>query len=165
MYLTLGNGKRRSGRTLTSPKAVRLREKALTLGCVLHHDGDACRDGRLVGSDKAMQWLAANPGKTPKFSGLSFVKNPALYAYYNSLVHLGFFNETPEGNGSEEEVENGRGFRDANQRSGIERVWASGWRPRTSGAVGSLPVVAKLTKEPDGCKPGELKNGGIWRHL
>lgn len=27
-------------------------------------------------------------------------------------------------------------------------------------AVGHLPVVAKLTREPDGCKPGELKKLG-----
>ena len=139
-------------------EAVRLREKALTLGCVLHHDGGACRDGRLVGSDKAMEWAAANPGKTPKFSGLSFVKNPALYAYYNSLVHLGFFNETPDGDGSEEA--------ETDEDSEVEIIDLElselGKRVADAyeGAVGGLPVVGKLTKEPDGCKPGELKRWG-----
>ena len=140
-------------------EAVRLREKALTLGCVLHHDGDACRDGRLVGSDKAMQWLAANPGKTPKFSGLSFVKNPALHAYYNSLVHLGFFNETPEGNVSEEEAET-----EENSELQISDLELSELGKRVAASydatVGNLPVVAKLTKKPNGCSPGELKKWG-----
>ena len=139
-------------------EAFRLREKALTLGCVLHHDGDACKDGRLVGSDKAMEWAAANPGKTPKFSGLSFVKNPALFAYYSSLVHLGFFNETPEGNGSDEaETEEEAELRisDLELSELGKRVAAS-----YEAAIGGLPVVAKLTKEPDGCRPGELKRWG-----
>ena len=140
-------------------QAVRLREKALTLGCVLHHAGGACRDGRLVGSDKAILWLAANPGKTPKFSQLSFVKNPALDAYYNSLVHLGFFNETPDGNGADEEVEtegdSGLEITDL-ELSDLGKRMASSYE----GAIGHLPVVAKLTREPDGCKPGELKKWG-----
>jgi hypothetical protein len=139
-------------------EAFRLREKALTLGCVLHHDGDACKDGRLVGSDKAMQWVAANPGKTPKLSALSFVKNPALFAYYNSLVHLGFFVETPDGNGdgqaeSEEEAELRISELKLNELG--KRVAAS-----YESAIGALPVVGKLTREPDGCRPQELKKWG-----
>ena len=140
-------------------EAVRLREKALTLGCVLHHNGDACKDGRLVGSEKAMEWLAANPDRIPKFSQLSFVKNPALDAYYNSLVHLGFFNETPDGNDVKEEVETEDGY--GQEITDLElselgnRVASSYER-----AIGHLPVVSKLTKEQDGCKPGELKKWG-----
>src|SRR5947209_983272 len=34
--------------------AVRLREKALTLGCVMHHGGQACEGGSLVGSLQAV---------------------------------------------------------------------------------------------------------------
>jgi hypothetical protein len=140
-------------------EGVRLREKALTLGCVLHHDGDSCKDGSLVGSDKAMEWVAANAGKIPKLSRLSLVKDPALDDYYNSLVHLGFFNETPDGDGSEEETE-------AEGDSGLEvsdlELSELGKRVAASYevAVGSLPVVQKLTREPDGCKPGELKKWG-----
>jgi hypothetical protein len=141
-------------------EAVRLREKALTLGCVLHHNGDACKDGRLVGSEKAMEWLAANPDRSPKFSQLSFVKNPALDAYYNSLVHLGFFNETPDENWVKEEAaetEDGAGqeITDLELSELGNRVASSYER-----AIGHLPVVAKLTREPDGCKPGELKKWG-----
>lgn len=140
-------------------EAVRLREKALTLGCVLHHNGDACEDGRLVGSEKAMQWLAANPGRTPKFSQLSFVKNPALRAYYNSLVHLGFFNETPDENGANDEAETDD---DSDQQITDLELSELGNRVASSyqRAIRHLPVVVKLTKEPDGCKPSELKKWG-----
>jgi hypothetical protein len=140
-------------------EAVRLREKALTLGCVLHHNGDACKDGRLVGSEKAIEWLAANPDRTPKFSQLSFVKNPALDAYYNSLVHLGFFHETPDENEVKEEAEmedgSGQEITDLELSALGNRVASSYER-----AIGHLSVVAKLTREPDGCKPGELKKWG-----
>ena len=139
-------------------QAFRLREKALTLGCVLHHDGNPCMDGRLVGSDKAIQWATANPGKTPKFSALSFVKNPALFAYYNSLVHLGFFNETLEGNGSDEaetEKEAELQINDLELSELGKRVAGS-----YEAAISALPVIAKLTTEPDGCKPHELKKWG-----
>src|SRR6476469_2721057 len=35
-------------------EAIRLREHALALGCVAHHDGRTCAGGGLVGSDKAV---------------------------------------------------------------------------------------------------------------
>src|SRR5437667_3807119 len=61
--------------------AIRLREKALTLGCVLHHDGQACEGGSLVGSKEAIAWLEKHPDEAPRFSNLRFTKNPALDAY------------------------------------------------------------------------------------
>jgi hypothetical protein len=76
-------------------EAVRLREKALTMGCVMFHNGEA-RDGSLVGSDNAKEWVAANPDKTPKLSKIFLVKDPALKVYKNSIVQLGFFVETPD---------------------------------------------------------------------
>ena len=140
-------------------EAVRLREKALALGCVLHHSGSACKDGRLVGSEKAIEWAAANPGRSPPLSRLTLVKDPALDDYYNSLVHLGFFKETMEGdeNGEDEEgVQNpGAGASDL-ELSDLGRRVASAY----DRAVGSLPVVAKLTREPDACKPNELRKWG-----
>jgi hypothetical protein len=102
--------------------------------------------------------LTANPGKTPRFSGLSFVKNPAMNAYFNSLVHLGFFKETPDGNGREEaETEEDSELEISDvELSELGKQVAAAYE----GAVGGLPVVRKLTKEPDGCKPGELKRWG-----
>src|SRR5436853_7621152 len=38
--------------------AIILREQALTLACVAHHDGDSCQGGALVGSRDARKWYA-----------------------------------------------------------------------------------------------------------
>ena len=140
-------------------EGVRLREKALTMGCVMFHNGEACRDGSLVGSDNAKEWVAANPDKTPKLSKLFLVKDPALKVYKNSIVQLGFFVETPDETpvaveGELNEV--------PDHEIGSLELSELGKRVASSyeSAVGHLPVVAKLTREPDGCKPGELKKLG-----
>lgn len=68
-----------------------MREQALTLGCIAHHEGESCSGGGLVGSRDARKWFAngsqeANFRKMKKFS-----KNPALGQYLNSVVNLGLF--------------------------------------------------------------------------
>jgi len=68
-----------------------MREQALTLACIAHHEGEPCTGGGLVGSRDAKKWFAkginvANFKKMKKFS-----KNPALGAYLNSIVNLGLF--------------------------------------------------------------------------
>lgn len=70
---------------------ISLREQALTLACVAHHDGKACLGGGLVGSRKASEWFGRHRSGDADFRRLSFVKNPALDAYFNSLVNLGIF--------------------------------------------------------------------------
>src|SRR5687768_10175356 len=51
-------------------KAISNREHALTLGCVVHHEGAACRGGRLVGSRGAIRWFAARRGDEADFKRL-----------------------------------------------------------------------------------------------
>jgi hypothetical protein len=140
-------------------ESVRLREKALTLGCILHHNGESCKDGSLVGTDKAKEWLAAHRDKTPKLSSLFLVKDPALKVYKNSLVQLGFFVETPDVHPVADQTE-GEAVGVAEiidlKLSELGKRVASSYEQ----AVGHLPVVKKLAKEPDGCKPGELKKWG-----
>jgi len=71
--------------------AIILREQALTLACIAHHNGEPCAGGNLVGSRDAKKWFA-NGGKAANFKKMkNFSKNPALGAYYNSLVNLGLF--------------------------------------------------------------------------
>ena len=58
-----------------------IREQALTLACIAHHEGEPCAGGGLVGSRDAKKWFVngikvANFRKMKKFS-----KNPALGAY------------------------------------------------------------------------------------
>ena len=72
--------------------AIVFRERALTLGCIVHHEGRPCKGGGLVGSDKASKWfeqknLVADFTK----KALGFAKNPAMDAYSNSLQNLGCF--------------------------------------------------------------------------
>ncbi len=136
--------------------AIRLREKALTLGCVLHHNGQACDGGSLVGSKQAIAWLEKHPDATPMFSKLSFTKNPALDAYFNSLVHLGFFVADEE---QPEEIETEEAPQVALSELELtplgQRVAAT-----YEAAVGKLPVVTMLPKQPDACSPPNLKRLG-----
>ncbi len=83
--------------------AIFLREQALTLGCVAHHEGEACPGGALVGTNSAKKWFRtgrdqANFGRMSRFS-----KNPALDIYFNSLVNLGMF--VTNGNLPDDEAE------------------------------------------------------------
>lgn len=137
-------------------EAVRLREKALTLGCVLHHEGEACQGGGLVGSEAAMTWLASHPHQTPKFSKLKFVKNPAMDAYFNSMVHLGFFVADVEQTSQIETEEQPEIELIDLELTDLGRRVATAYDQ----AIGKLPVAVKLAKQPDGCKPDELKKWG-----
>ena len=136
--------------------AIRLREKALTLGCVLHHDGQACDGGGLVGSKQAIAWLEKHPDEQPRLSKLVFTKNPALDAYFNSLVHLGFF-VADEDQAEEIETEETPQV----VLSELE-LTPLGQRVADSydAAVGKLPIATSLPKQPDGCSPQHLKKWG-----
>lgn len=70
--------------------AIVLREHALTLGCVVHHSGEPCSGGALVGSRAAQRWLEKKRS-TVDLRKLNFAQNPALDAYLRSLLNLGFF--------------------------------------------------------------------------
>ena len=52
---------REAGRKLSRGlrRGIQIREHALVLGCVLHHDGEACVGGGLTGSEKAVEWIRA----------------------------------------------------------------------------------------------------------
>jgi len=93
-------------------EAIALREKALTLGCVVFHDGRPCVGGALVGSDSVATWF--KKGKVEvDLRKLPFAKNPALDAYFNSLVNLGFFVTEDDAEASDEsEQEVARTFDD-----------------------------------------------------
>jgi hypothetical protein len=76
--------------------AIVIRENALTLACVTHHEGDTCRGGALVGSNEAKRWLGKGNTEAD-LKKLKFAKNPALNAYFTSLVNLGCFVTENEG--------------------------------------------------------------------
>jgi hypothetical protein len=82
-------------------EAIALRERALTLGCVAHHDGKPCAGGALVGSENVAKWFAKGQPEID-LRKLPFALNPALDAYFNSLVNLGFFITEDDLSGSDE---------------------------------------------------------------
>jgi hypothetical protein len=68
-----------------------IREQALTLACIVHHEGEPCSGGGLVGSRDARKWFANGDKKADFKKMKKFSKNPALGAYLNSVVNLGLF--------------------------------------------------------------------------
>ena len=83
--------------------AITLREKALTLSCIAHHNGHPCDGGALVGSAKARRWFEKGE-EIADLARLNFSKGPALGAYFNSLVNLGVFvTETDQAEDNDEE--------------------------------------------------------------
>jgi hypothetical protein len=89
--------------------ALRTREMALTMGCLLHHGGEECAGGGLIGSLRAKRWYPTR-GEGPadlarQFVGqnVGFVKVPAWYVYGASLIGLGLFQgEAPDTDEPEE---------------------------------------------------------------
>jgi len=72
-------------------KAVRHRETALTIGCVLHHKGELYPRGGLVGSRGARRRHNDFVNSRIDVSKCSFTKGDAFRTYLKSLVNLGFF--------------------------------------------------------------------------
>jgi hypothetical protein len=90
----LHEANRKGGRGLR--RAIEIREHALVLGCVLHHDGESCEGGALTGSEKAQDWFREGVPARVALSSRRFSKNPALAAYFGSLVNLGLVRATDE---------------------------------------------------------------------
>lgn len=92
---------------LGAKEAVVLRENALTLACVSHHQhdkGGTCTGGAPVGTNEAKRWLRQG-NKEADLKALKFAKIPALHAYFTSLVNLGCFVTEVDLPESEEEEE------------------------------------------------------------
>jgi hypothetical protein len=76
---------------------LRTFEKAFVLGAVLHHQGQTCLDGRLTGSEDILKGYEKYLGSEEiDLDKVSFVRSPALNAYFASLVNLGFFDTEEE---------------------------------------------------------------------
>lgn len=71
-------------------EAVRKIEKAFTTGCILNHQGAPCDGGGLVGSDILKPWFEAGHSAST-WPGARFAVNPALDAYFTSLVNFHLF--------------------------------------------------------------------------
>ena len=136
-------------------EAIRLREKALTYGCVAHHGGKPCNGGALVGSDPATKWLAHHD-EMADLRRLPFVKNPALNAYLNSLVNLGFFESQEERTEVEEEVEDTDLTIDDIELSELGHDLANAY----GSSIGRIEAVRHLSGLDRTCRVENLKRLG-----
>jgi hypothetical protein len=140
--------------------AIVLREKALTLACVAHHQGDTCSGGALVGTLEAKRWLGKGNTEAD-LKRLKLAKIPALNAYFTSLVNLGCFvtdEDTP--NADEENEETPFTFEDVELSPlGLELA------RRYDSVAGGLPVIRQLSGGSRRCSVETLaelgKHGGL----
>lgn len=138
-----------------------IREQALTLACIAHHEGEPCAGGGLVGSRDAKKWFAgggtvANFKKMKKFS-----KNPALGAYLNSLVNLGMFVTDAERPDNDEEEADAEFTFDDIQLSALGLDLAKRFDRKAAGLV----TTTKIASKDRCCSVDELaefgKHGGL----
>jgi hypothetical protein len=139
--------------------AIVLRERALTLACVAHHEGDTCRGGALVGTLEAKRWLGKGNTEAD-LKSLRLAKIPALNAYYTSLVNLGCFVTEVEAEGSDDEAEVELTFDDIELSPlGVNLA------KRYDAVAGALPVVRQLAAGKRCCSVAALaelgKHGGL----
>jgi hypothetical protein len=85
-------------------QGISVRERALTIGCIAHHDGEGCDGPGLNGVRGGKRWFAKSP-ETFDPKKLKLTKNSVLGAYYTSLVKLGCFVSDKERAETEEEIE------------------------------------------------------------
>lgn len=136
-------------------EAIKLREKALTYGCVAHHDGQPCDGGALVGSTAAQKWLASSDSEV-NLKRVPFAKNPALNAYLNSLVNLGFFVEQDAREETDEELdEGGVSFEDI-ELSALGKELADSY----DSVVRRLGAVKAVSEAERSCSLATLKEFG-----
>lgn len=140
--------------------AIAMREKALTLACIAHHEGEACVGGALVGSRKAASWFTKGRNEAD-FKRLSFAKVPALNAYFNSLVNLGCFVTQDELPDSDEQDEERQMTFDDIELSPLGLDLAQ----RYESLVGRLKAVRQLSSFQRKCSMSSLaewgKRGGL----
>ena len=141
--------------------AIAVREKGLTLSCIAHHEGNPCDGGALVGSSKARRWFEKGQSEAD-FRRLTFAKNPALGAYFNSLVNLGFFvTENDEVEDSDEEIDQAELTFDDLELSPVGRQLAEQYES----LVGGLDSVHKISSARRRCAVSSLgewgKRGGL----
>ncbi len=141
-------------------EAIALRERALTLGCIAHHDGKPCVGGALVGSENVAKWFAEGQPEID-VRKLPFAKNPALGAYFNSLVNLGFFVTEDEVADSDEDAEEATLTFDDLELSALGKQLADGY----DSLIGRLESVMNLSAAHRRCTVRSLgewgKRGGL----
>lgn len=136
-------------------EGIALREKGLTLGSIANHDGKPCVGGALVGSDNVAKWFAIGHPEID-LRKLPFAKNPALGAYFNSLVNLGFFVTEDEIVVSDEEEQDATLTFDDLELSMLGKQLAEGY----DSLIGRLESVRDLSTATRRCSVYGLREWG-----
>jgi len=75
----------------TFEEFIKKLEKAFTLACVANHEGQPCKDGRLIGSNEIKDWYQKTDLESINLKQISYAKIPAYKAYIASLINLQLF--------------------------------------------------------------------------
>jgi hypothetical protein len=139
--------------------AIVLRENALSLACIKHHQhdkGGSCKGGNVVGTIKAKRWLHKGED-VADLAKLKFAESPALNAYLTSLVNLGYFVTETDKALNDEEAEQAVEFTwDDIELSPLGLELAK----RYDAAAGGLPVVRDLAAGRRRCAVDMLSDLG-----
>lgn len=135
--------------------AIKVRETALTLASVIHHEGEPCDGGALVGSTKAGKWFEKGNSEA-NLKQLDFAKFPALDAYYNSLVNLGCFVTDEERADSDEEAKEIEFTFDDIELSPLGLQLAEGYES----LIGRLDSVKSVSTSHRKCSVNSLREWG-----
>jgi len=138
--------------------AITLRENALTLACIKHHQhhkGGTCKGGNVVGTIKAKRWLRKGEN-VADLAKEKFAESPALNAYFTSIVNLGLFVTDGAGPISDEEGEEVEFTWEDIQLSPLGTDLAR----RYDAVVDGLPVVRELAAGNRHCDVGVLADLG-----
>jgi len=131
-------------------EAVRKIEKAFTTGCLLNHSGKACTGGGLVGSDVLRPWF--DDGHLPEtWWSAPFAVNPALDAYYTSLVNFHLFADQKQEN-LDNEIEETKAWDGVYELSEIGQQLISGYGNAIEGAEKLIDIESSAQPRLDGLK-------------
>jgi hypothetical protein len=138
-------------------QAITYREQMLTLGCVAHHEGEPCAGGNLVGSTRATKWLQDGHSEISFRRRPPFAKNPALSAYFNSLVNLQLFvtqdDNTTDKESDEEEAQHS--FEDLRLSPlGLDLA------KRLDSRLGGLAAISQIAAKERVCQVPDLRRLG-----
>src|SRR4051812_22123097 len=123
-------------------QAIIIREQALTLACIAHHEGESCSGPGLVGSREAKKWFAKG-NRLANFEKMKrFTKNPALGQYRNSIVNLGLLvTETETPDTDEEARENDQTFNGELSALGLDL--AKRFDEKAAGLLATKSIASK----------------------
>lgn len=141
-------------------EAIAVRQRAHTLACIIHHEGEGCTGPGLNGVREGKKWYAKSESSAD-LRKIKLTKNSVLNAYYTSLVNLGCFVSEQDRLETEEEIEDSEFTFDDIELSelGLELANAYG------SLVGRLGAVKNLSEIDRRCSVSSLtelgKRGGL----